>query len=107
MADIRNWRKWREKQKERSDKARRAVNTRWGRYHAEKALDPEPSPIPDPYYRLTIENFVTGESHVLEFHPGDRLNRFKITIDGKVWTVCGWSRALARIRKSCIRMATR
>jgi len=107
LGEIRNWRKWRESQKKRSERARRAVNARWEHYHAEKTLDPIPSLIPDPCYRLTIENLIMGESHILEFHPGNRLNRFRITVDGKDWTICGWSQALVRIRKSCVRMGMR
>ena len=83
LANIRNWHKWREGKKKRSELARRAVNIRWERYHAEKALDPVPPSIPDPCYRLMIQNFIVGESHVLEFHPANKLNRFEITIDGK------------------------
>jgi hypothetical protein len=115
MALIRDWRKWppaqsglrpggREKQKERSDRARRAVNIRWERYHAQRGLEQIDVVIPDPCYRLTVENLIVGDSHLLEFHPTDRLNRFRICVDGHDWSICGWSMALAKIRKSCVRM---
>jgi hypothetical protein len=107
MSEIRDWRKWREKQKERSNKARRAITIRWERYHATKAPVPDSFSIPDPCYRITIENFVMGGFHILEFHPADKLNRFRITVDGKDWSTCGWSEALVRVRKSCVRMAMR
>ncbi len=104
MVDIRNWRKWRQGKKKRSESARRAVLARWERYHATKLLEPTLSSIPDPCYRLTIENFVTGQSHVLVFHPANKLNRFAITVDDKDWTICRWSKALVKVRKSCVRM---
>ncbi len=104
MDRIRDWRKWREKQKERSERGRRAINIRWERYHKNRVPESMPPKIPDPCYRLTIENFIVGECHILEFHPADRLNRFKILVDGRDWSTCGWSKALAKIRKSCVRM---
>ena len=104
---IRNWKKWRENKEERSDRARRAVTTRWDRYHEAIGDQQYPVSLPDPYYRLTIENFVTGETHRLVFHPGKKSGNFKIDIDGKPWMVCGWSESLAWIRKSCVRMMGR
>ncbi len=107
MSGIQNWCKWRKGKTKRSELARRAINMRWERYHATKALDPAPIPIPDPCYQLTIENFVVDESHVLIFHLADKINRFRITVDGKDWSTCGWSKALARVRKSCVKMAAK
>lgn len=104
---IRNWKKWREKKRERSERARRAVEIRWARYHETMADEPPECPLPDPCFRLTYENFFTGETHMMVFHPGKKSSNFQIDVDGKPWTVCGWSKALARIRKSCVRIARR
>jgi hypothetical protein len=99
-----NWQKYRsetESQK-RSDKASRAANARWDTYHDENPRTYPPE-LPEDCIRITVDNLVTGKSHVMVFHPGSRAGRFRVDVDGQFWKECGFSDALARIRKSCKR----
>lgn len=90
-----------EYQEKLSRRGRLGAEARWQKYH--DAIGPRayPPDLPVDCFRITIDNLVTGQSHVLLFHPGSRRGRYKIDADGKHWRECGWSDALARIRKSC------
>jgi hypothetical protein len=103
---MRNYRKTREElRKIRSERASKAANARWEQYHASLTELPvyDLDNRPDDMYRITFDNLMTGETHVLTFHPGPRMNNYRIDVDGKPWKVCGWDGAMDRIRKSCIR----
>jgi hypothetical protein len=106
MTEIRNWKKWRKNQPARSESARRAVNMRWDRVRAEKAATALPEkPIPDPLRRITLEDFMTGVSHVITFHWIGKNRSFRIEVDGKFWRIGGWSASLALTRKACVRIS--
>lgn len=84
-----------------SERGSRNVAIRWQRHH--DAIGPRtyPPELPVDCFRITVDNLLTGQSHVLLFHPGSRRGRYRIDVDGQPWTECGWSAALARVRKSC------
>ena len=108
---MRNYGKTREERKrERSARASRAANARWDAYHASLADLPVPDwsdHRPEDMYRITVENLMTQETHVLLFHPGPRTDNYIIDVDGNPWKTCGWSGAMDRLRKSCVRLMRR
>jgi hypothetical protein len=84
-----NWQKYRsetEKQK-RSDKASRAANARWDAYHANLPPKAYPPELPEDCFRITVDNLISGKTHVMLFHPGSRWGRYKIDVDGVFWMV--------------------
>ena len=87
-----------------SEAGRRGAEARWEQYHA-SIPPPNYYDLPDDCYRITVENLISGKTDVLTFHPGSRRGRFRIDVNGAFWRECGWSDAMARIRKSCKRMA--
>jgi hypothetical protein len=96
-----------EEKRKRSEKASRAAQARWDAYHALLAESGEPI-ITDPpadMYRITFENLMTGKAEILTFHPGPRLNNYRIEVNGKPWRVCGFVDAMDRLVKSCYRLA--
>jgi hypothetical protein len=99
----------REEQKaERSERASRAANARWAQYHASLTELPDyEDHRPDDMYRVTVENLMTAETHVLLFHPGPRTDNYRIDVDGRPWRVCGWTGAMARLRRSCVKLLRR
>lgn len=97
-----DWQKYRSdaEKKKRSEKASRAAHARWDAYHA-SIHAPDYGDLPDDCFRVTVDNLISGKSHVLLFHPGSRRGRYRIDVDGSPWAECGWSEAMTRIRKSC------
>lgn len=87
-----------------SARGRRAAEARWEQYHA-SIPQPNYYELPDDCYRITVENLISGKTDVMLFHPGSRRGRFRVDVNGKPWRECGWSDVMARIRKSCKRMA--
>lgn len=87
-----------------SERASRAAIIRWDRYHESLADQPIPPDPPADMYRLTFENLMTGKSEILLFHPGPRLNNYRIDVNGQPWRICGFVDALRRIEKSCYKM---
>lgn len=67
-----------------------------------------PSPLPDLRRRLVVESFDFGhEVHVMEFFKTDRIDCFRVLIDGKEWKRrIGFSQALAGLRKSMPRVGS-
>lgn len=65
-----------------------------------------PQPIPDLRRRLVIEDFDFSHSvHVMEFYRTDRIDCFRVVVDGKEWKRrIGFSQALAGLRKSMPRV---
>lgn len=86
-----------------SQRGREGARVRWERYHASLPPRVYPPDLPADCFRITVENLVSGKTHVLVFHPGSRRGRFKVDVDGVFWRECGWSEALAGVRKSCKR----
>jgi len=72
---------------------------------AEPAPD-YPRELPDLRRRMVIESFDFGhEVHVLEFFKTDRVDCFRVVVDGREWKRrIGFSRALAGLRKSMPRV---
>lgn len=93
------------RQQKKSADGSRAANIRWERQHA---IDQErivyDDPRPENMYRITVENLMTDEKHVLLFHPGDRMNNYRIDVDGTPWKTAGWSKAFDKIQASCNRL---
>jgi len=86
------------------DEARAAIRARWTAAHA--GLDPRPpaTPLDGRLLRqVTVSDLLTGERHTLDFYGTIRLNQYRVTVDGTPWLVCGWSAAMAKVRKSCVR----
>lgn len=44
------------------------------------------------------------ETHTLHFYRTRRIDTYRIEADGKPWRVCGWSAALAGLRKAFQRL---
>lgn len=65
-----------------------------------------PLPLPDLRRRIVVESFDFGHDvHVLEFFRSDRVDCFRVVVDGKEWKRrIGFSAALAGLRKSMPRV---
>lgn len=65
-----------------------------------------PAVLPDLRRRIVVENFDFGhEIHVLEFFRSDRVDCFRVVVDGVEWKRrIGWSKILAGLRKSMPRV---
>lgn len=69
--------------------------------------DAEPRPAPLPDKRITIEitrHDCGGESHVFELFSTNRIDVYRVEVDGKPWKRCGLSQVLEGIRKATPRM---
>ena len=86
----------------------RLAKMRAGRDRARMALPvPEyPVDLPDLRKRLIVESFDFGhEVHVLEFFRTNRIDCFRVVVDGVEWKKrIGWSKALEGLRKSMPRV---
>lgn len=91
-----------ERRQKLSNYGRRGAEVRWQQYHEENSRT-YPSELPEDCFRITVDNLISGKTHVMLFHPGSRLGRFKVDVNGVFWTECGFSEVLAKIRKSCKR----
>lgn len=95
----------------RVTKKRRDELARMREAKAEKRLVgpiPErPPELPDLRRRLIVESFDFGhQSHVLEFYKTNRVDCFRVLVDGKEWKKrIGWSKALEGLRKSVPRVS--
>lgn len=84
--------------------ARRAIRARWENAHAGMQTREASIPLEGRLLRqVTVADLLTGERHVLDFYGTRRLNRWRVDVDGRAWKTCGWSEALALVRKSCVR----
>lgn len=65
-----------------------------------------PPQLPDLRRRIVVENFDFGhEAHVLEFFKSDRIDCFRVVVDGREWKRrIGFSKALAGLRESMPRV---
>lgn len=86
-----------------SRRGKRGAEIKWQNYHANLPAPNYPPELPEDCFRITVDNLISGKSHVMLFHPGSRRGRYRIDVDGVFWTECGWSEAMAKIRKSCKR----
>ena len=87
---------------------KRLISMRAGRERIRLAGLAEDYPVvlPDLRRRLVIENFdYKHEIHVLEFFKTDRIDCFRVVVDGQEWKRrIGFSKALAGLRKSMPRV---
>lgn len=65
-----------------------------------------PRELPDLRRRIVIEDFDFGHRvHVLELHKTNRVDCYRVEVDGKPWKArIGWSRLLEGLRKSMPRV---
>ena len=65
-----------------------------------------PAVLPDLRRRVIIEDWDFGHRvHVMELHKTDRIDCYRVTVDGKPWKArAGWSQILAGLRKSMPRV---
>lgn len=65
-----------------------------------------PVDLPNLRRRIIIEDFDFGHHvHVMELHKTDRIDCYRVTVDGKPWKDrAGWSQILAGLRKSMPRV---
>jgi len=65
-----------------------------------------PAVLPDLRRRILVEDFDFGHGvHVLEFYRSDRVDCFRVVVDGKEWKRrIGFSQALVGLRKSMPRV---
>lgn len=85
-----------------SEYGRKGADAKWGRLR-ETIPQPNYHELPDPCVTIEVTNHMSGKVTTLVFHPGDRRGRFRVDENGQFWTVCGWSKAMERIRKRCKR----
>lgn len=86
----------------------RLIAMRAGRERARLAAPaPEyPAQLPELRRRIVIEDFDFGHKvHVMEFYRTNRIDCFRVVVDGKEWKRrIGFSAALAGLRKSMPRV---
>lgn len=65
-----------------------------------------PAVLPELRRRIIIEDFDFGHCvHVLDLHRTDRIDCYRVEVDGKPWKArIGWSRLLEGLRKSMPRV---
>ena len=68
-----------------SHRGQNGARIRWDRYHENLPPQTYPLELPNDCVRITVDNLITGKSHVMLFHPGSRRGRFKIDVDGQFW----------------------
>ena len=71
---------------------------------ARKAPGYYPELLPDLRLRITVERFDTGERHVFELHRTNRVDRYRVNVDGQPWKSCGLSKVLEGLRKATPRV---
>jgi hypothetical protein len=64
--------------------------------------------LPELRRRIIIESFDFGHDvHVMEFFKTNRVDCFRVTVDGKPWKArIGWSKTLEGLRKSLPRVGS-
>lgn len=72
----------------------------------ERPAPDHPAMLPDLRRRIVIEDFDFGHDvHVMEFYRTNRIDCFRVVVDGKEWKRrIGFSAALAGLRKSMPRV---
>ena len=65
-----------------------------------------PAILPEVRRRIIIIDYDFGKPvvHKMELMKSNRVDQYKINVDGKFWKQAGWSKALEGIRKSFIRV---
>ena len=97
------------KRRKRSEAMQRRLDAmRRGRERAAMAREPR-GRMPDlPMLRreVIVIDYDSGkpETHTLHFYRTRRVDTYRVEADGKPWKVCGWSVALAGLRKAFQRL---
>lgn len=96
------------KRKQSEQMRRRLAAMRRGRERAAMAREPR-GRMPDlPMLRreVVIIDYDGGkpEAHTLHFYRTRRVDTYRVEADGMPWKVCGWSVALAGLRKAFQRL---
>jgi len=64
-----------------------------------------PASLPDLRCKITIERYDCGETHVLELYKTNRIDCYRVVVDGKLWRLkIGLSRILEQVRKAMPRI---
>ena len=84
--------------------ARKLEALRRGRDRANAAKEPRryPPTLPELRREIVVIDYDSGRpvTHTLHFYKTRRIDSFRVEADGRPWKCCGWSAALARLRKS-------
>ena len=67
----------------------------------------EPRPAPLPQKRITIDitrHDCADERHVFELHSTNRIDVYRVEVDGRMWKRCGLTQVLEGIRKATPRI---
>ena len=90
--------------RQREAQARKLEAMRRGRDRARMAREPEgrAPELPNLRREVTVIDFDGGEpvAHTLRMFKTRRVDVYRVEADGKPWKSCGWSVALAGLRKS-------
>lgn len=64
-----------------------------------------PAPLPELRMRITVERFDFGEDrHVFEMRKTNRVDTYRVSVDGQPWKRAGLTGVLEGIRKACPRV---
>ena len=90
--------------RQRDQRARKLEAMRRGKDRARMARDPEgrAPELPNLRREVVVIDFDSGEpvTHTLHFYKTRRVDVFRVESDGQPWKCCGWSVALAGLRKA-------
>ena len=85
-------------------RARRLDAMQRGKERARMAREPRgrPPDLPDLRREVTVIDYDSGQpvAHTLRFFKTRRIDVYRVEADGKPWKCCGWSAALAGLRKA-------
>ena len=87
------------------EQASAAARARWVAAHAGLPPKMDIAPLAGKLLRrVVVDDLLSERQHVLCFYGTKRLNQYDVLVDGNYWKTCGWSQALARVRKACVRI---
>ena len=90
--------------KREAERARKLEAMRRGKDRARMAQEPEGRAPELPLLRreVTVIDFDSGEpvAHTLRLFKTRRVDTYRVEADGQPWKCCGWSAALAGLRKA-------
>ena len=58
----------------------------------------------DPLYTLVFTDHLIGKEYVFTLHGSNRIDQFKINVNGVPWKDCGWTDLMAEIRKKRVKI---
>jgi hypothetical protein len=90
--------------RQQETQARKLEAMRRGRDRARMAREPEGRAPELPHLRreVIVIDYDSGEpvAHTLHLYRTRRVDTYRVEADGKPWKCCGWSAALAGLRKA-------